>query len=100
MTQRRVEVEGEVYALDPQPLRTSLSEGPAMLWGFQVRILRDGEEVGIKTCFVGRVSVQVRNPDALEAPIDVLAPILHELAFEKIVERLREGEPGDEIVFA
>jgi hypothetical protein len=71
-----------------------------MLWGFQVRILRDGEEVGIKTCFVGRVSVQVRNPDALEAPIDVLAPILHELAFEKIVERLREGEPGDEIVFA
>jgi len=100
VTQRRVEVEGEVYALDPQPLRTSLSEGPAMLWGFQVRILRDGEEVGIKTCFVGRVSVQVRNPDALEAPIDVLAPILHELAFEKIIERLREGEPGDEIVFA
>jgi len=100
VTQRRVEVEGEVYELDPQPLRTSLSEGPAMLWGFQVRILRDGEEVGIKTCFVGRVSVQVRNPDAPEAPIDVLAPILHELAFEKIVERLREGEPGDEIVFA
>jgi hypothetical protein len=26
--------------------------------------------------------------------------VLHELAFEKVEERLRAGEPGDEILFA
>lgn len=101
MTQRRVEVEsGEVYELDPQPIRTSLSEGPPMLWGFQVRVLRDGEEIGIKTCFVGRVSVQFRNADVLDGPIEGLLPVLYELAFEKIEPRLQAGEPGDEIIFA
>lgn len=100
MTQRRVEVEGGAYELDPQPIRTSLSDGPAMLWGFQVRVLRDGEELGIKTCFVGRVSVQFRKADVLDGPIEGLLPVLHELAFEKIEARLQAGEPGDEIIFA
>jgi hypothetical protein len=100
VTHRRVEVEGVAYELDPQPLRTSLGDGPAMLWGFEVNVLRDGRRVGVKTCFVGRVTVQARDPAAPDAPIDVLAPVLHDLAFEKIVQRLREGEPGDEIVFA
>jgi hypothetical protein len=101
MTQRRVEVEGKVYELDPQPIRTSLTDGPSMLWGFQVKVLDEGgRELGIKTCFVGRVSVQFRDASALEGPIENLLPVLHELAFAKIEPRLAEGEPGDEILFA
>ena len=100
MTQHRVEVDGVAYDLEPGGLRTSLTDGPAMLWGFQVRVLRDGEELGIKTCFVGRVSVQFRDPAAPDAPIEVLQPVLHELAFEKVQERLHLGETGDEILFA
>ncbi len=100
MTHRRVEVDGAVYELDPQPVRTSLTDGPSMLWGFQVRVLRDGELVGIKTCFVGRVSVQFRNAAALEGGVDELAPVLYELACEKIETQLRAGEDGDEIIFA
>ena len=100
MTHRRVEVDDRVYELDPQAVRTSLSEGPPMLWGFQVRVLRDGEQISIKTCFVGRVSVQFRNAAALEGGIDGLAPVLYELAFEKIEAQLRAGEEGDEIIFA
>ena len=101
MTNHRLEVEGRTYTLEPQEIRTSLTDGPPMLWGFQVRVLDDDDrELGVKTCFVGRVSVQFRNADAPDAPIDVLAPVLHELAFEKIEARLREGEPGDEILFA
>ena len=80
MTQRRIEVEDRTYALDAQPIRTSLTDGPSMLWGFQVRILDEaGRELGIKTCFVGRVSVQFRDPEALEGPIEGLLPVLHDL---------------------
>ncbi len=101
MTQRRVEVEGRTYTLDPQPIRTSLTDGPSMLWGFQVRVLDDaGGELGIKTCFVGRVSVQFRDASVLDGPIEGLLPVLHELAFDKIEPRLAEGEAGDEIIFA
>lgn len=101
MTHHRVEAEGVVYDLDPQGIRTSLTDGPSMLWGFQVRVLDEsGAELGIKTCFVGRVSVQFRDAAALEGPIEGLLPVLHELAFAKIVPRLAEGETGDEILFA
>lgn len=100
MTQHRLEVEGRQYELEPQGIRTSLTDGPTMLWGFQVRVLSEGRELGIKTCFVGRVSVQFRDASALEGPIEQLLPVLHELAFAKIEQRLREGEPGDEILFA
>lgn len=96
----RVEVDGEVYELEAQGVRTSLTDGPSMLWGFQVHVLRGEELVGVKTCFVGRVSVQVRAPDALDAPLEILAPVLRELAFEKVREQLEGGDPGDEIVFA
>jgi hypothetical protein len=71
-----------------------------MLWGFQVHVLREGELLGVKTCFVGRVGVQARAPEALEGPIDALLPVLHELALEKVRERLARGETGDEILFA
>lgn len=100
MTQHRLEVEGREYQLEPQPIRTSLTDGPAMLWGFEVRVLHDGREVGVKTCFVGRVSVQFKDASAPDAPIETLLPVLHELAFEKIASRLKEGEYGDEIIFA
>jgi hypothetical protein len=101
MTHRRVEVEGRAYTLEPQEIRTSLTDGPPMLWGFQVRILdAEDRELGIKTCFVGRVSVQFRDAQALDGPIEGLLPVLHELAFAKVEERLRAGEPGDEIIFA
>ena len=74
MTQHRLEVEGRVFDLEPQPIRTSLTDGPAMLWGFQVRVLSDGDELGIKTCFVGRVSVQFRDVAAPDGPIEALLP--------------------------
>lgn len=100
MSNVRVEAEGQPYELRFEPVRTSLSDSAPMLWGFQVFVLKDGEEVGMKTCFVGRVSVQFRNKEALEGTTDELTPVLHELATEKIVARLAEGHPEDEILFA
>lgn len=99
-TRYPVSVDGVDYALEPQPIRASLSDSPSALWGFQVHVLRDGELVGIKTCFVGRVRVHTKNPDAVDGPLEALLPILHEVAVGRITERLAEGEPGDEIVFA
>jgi hypothetical protein len=95
-----VEVAGGSYVLEPQPLRTSLSDSPAALWGFQVHVLRDGEMRGIKTCFVGRVRIHTMNPEAVDGPVAALVPLLHEVAIEKIRERLEQGEDGDEILFA
>jgi len=95
-----VEAKGKRYELAFEPVRSSLSEGPAMLWGFQVFVRRDGEEVGMKTCFVGRVSVQFRDKEALEGGMDRLMPVLYAIAQEKITERLELGEEGDEILFA
>ncbi len=95
-----VDVDGVQYTLAPQPLRTSLSDSPAALWGFQVHVLRDGELIGIKTCFVGRVRVHTKDPNAPDGPVATLMPILHDIAVAKIRERLQEGEPGDEILFA
>ena len=74
MTQHQLEVEGRTFTLEPQPIRTSLTDGPAMLWGFQVRVLSDDRELGIKTCFVGRVSVQFRDAAAPDGPIEALLP--------------------------
>ncbi len=102
MSEPRFEIEtrGARYMLEPQPIRTSLSDSPAALWGFQVHVLRDGELVGIKTCFVGRVRVHSKNPAAVDGPVADLLPILHDVAVEKIRARLDEGELGDEILFA
>ena len=95
-----VEVDGVSYELEAQGIRTSLTDGPAMLWGFQVHVLRDGELAGIKTCFVGRVSVQSRAPEVLDAPLEVMLPVLHELAFARVREQIAESGPEDELVFA
>ena len=95
-----VDVSGETYTLVPQPLRTSLSDSPAALWGFQVHVMHNGVLVGMKTCFVGRVRVHTKNPDAPDGPVATLMPILHEVAVAKIRERLELGEIADEILFA
>jgi hypothetical protein len=100
VTPDRVTVPGTPYALDFQPLRSSLSDAPPMLWGFQVHVLEGERLVGVKTCFVGRVGVQARKPEALEGTVEDLVPTLHELAMEKIRPRLEAGEAGDEILFA
>lgn len=99
-TNPRVEAQGKRYELAFEPVRSALSEGPAMLWGFQVFVRHDGRELGMKTCFVGRVSVQFRDAAALEGGMDELMPVLYALATEKITERLEAGEEGDEILFA
>lgn len=91
---------GVAYEVEPQPVRTSLTDTVHTLWGFEINVLRDGERVGVKTCFVGRVSVQGRHPEALEGTFDDLVPVLYDLALVKVQARLDEGEPGDEILFA
>ncbi len=95
-----VTVDGVEYVIVPQPIRTSLTDSPAAMWGFQVHVLRDGELLGIKTCFVGRVRVHSINPDVVDGPMAQLAPIVYEVAVGKITERLEEGAPEDEILFA
>ena len=59
-------------------------------------MIRDGELVGIKTCFVGRVTLHLRAAAAVDGPIDGLAPVIHEVVVEKVRERLEAGEAGDE----
>ena len=94
------EHDGTTYLIVPEAVRTSLSDGPPMLWGFEVKVFDGDRVVCVKTCFVGRVSVQVRNADVLEAPSDVLYPVLHELALEKVAAAVAAGELEDELVFA
>lgn len=95
-----VEVDGVTYELEPQGVRASLSDSPSALWGFQVHVLRDGALVSIKTCFIGRVRVHTRAPEALDGPMDQLAPVLYDIAVQRVTERLEAGEIDDEIVFA
>jgi hypothetical protein len=95
-----VQVDGVTYELEPQGVRASLSDSPSALWGFQVHVLRDGQLVAIKTCFIGRVRVHTKAPDVVDGPMEHLAPVLHDIALEKVRERLEAGELEDEIVFA
>lgn len=94
-----VEVGEVVYRLEPQAVRQSLSDEAPMLWGFEVNVVLGGERVGVKTCFVSRVTVQARHPEALTGGVDVLGPALWELGLAKVRERLELGEAGDEILF-
>ena len=100
MNETVIEADGVAYTLQAEAVRTSLGDGPPMLWGFPVRVLREGALVSTKTCFVGRVSVAARDPGAPDAPSDRLIPVLYALAFERVRARIEKGEFGDEIVFA
>jgi len=88
------------YTLHAEPVRQSLSDDVPMLWGFPVQVEADGKVICTKTCFVGRVSVHTRDPEAADGPSDKLFPLLHELALERVVARLDARELDDEIVFA
>ncbi len=98
--ERVVNVDGVDWVMAPQPVRMSLSDTPPAMWGFQVNVLRDGALAGVKTCFVGRVRVHTVAPEVLDAPMGLLAPVLYDIALEKVADRLREGAPEDEILFA
>ena len=100
MSEHAVIHDDVTYTVTFGAVRQSLSEDQPMLWGFPADIAGPDGHLGRKTCFVSRVSVQVRDESALEGGIDVLAPTLYELALEKITERIEAGEPGDEITFA
>lgn len=100
MSEHTVTHEDVTYTVAFGSVRQSLSESEPMLWGFPADISGPDGHLGRKTCFVSRVSVQVRNEDALLGGMDGLAPTLYELALEKITERIEAGEPGDEITFA
>lgn len=95
-----VEVDGVEYRMVPEAVRTSLSDSPPMLWGFPVHVMRGDETVCVKTCFVGRVSVHAKDPEAPDGPSDKLIPIVQGLALERVRARLEKGELDDEIVFA
>ncbi|MFN8109708.1 MAG: hypothetical protein U0Y82_07660 [Thermoleophilia bacterium] len=91
---------GQEYRLVPEAVRTSLSDTAPMLWGFPVHVLQGERTVCIKTCFVGRVSVHARDPEAPDGPSDRLIPIVYELALANVRKRIEAGELDDELVFA
>ncbi len=97
---RKVEVNGVEYELRPGPIRQSLSDDAPMLWGFALRVFQGEEELGVKTVFVGRVSVQTTKPEALQGGMQDLAPVLYDLGIKKATEQLKAGETGNEILFS
>lgn len=100
MSTRTVTVDGTEYELVAEPPRTSLTDDAHTLWGFNVQVLRAGEPVAIKTCFVGRVSVQARHPEALQGTAEDIAAVVHGMAFDKIEQGLGTGDVEDALVFA
>jgi hypothetical protein len=97
---RDLDIAGTAYVLRAEPPRTSLTDDAHTLWGFNVEVLKDGTPICIKTCFVGRVSVQARHPEALEGTAEDISTVVHGLAFAKVEESLAKGDLDDGIVFA
>jgi len=97
---REVAAGDRTFTLRAESPRTSLSEGDTTLWGFNVEVLDGGHPICIKTCFVGRVSVQARAPEALKGTAADIAVVVHGFAFDKVVESLAKGDYEDGIVFA
>lgn len=98
--ERTIEVDGVTWTMVPQPVRMSLSDAEPAMWGFEVNVLRGDEPAGVKTCFVGRVRVHTVAPEALTAGMGTLAPVLYDIALQKVEDRIRAGAPEDEILFA
>jgi hypothetical protein len=46
------------------------------------------------------VTLQARHPEALDAPGEILIPVLHDLACEKVAAAVADGNLEDEIVFS
>lgn len=100
MSTRTVTAGGRTLELVAEPPRTSLTDEAHTLWGFNVQV-REGDQVlAVKTCFVGRVSVQARHPEALQGTAEDIAAVVHAMAFDKIEEGLAGGEVDDALVFA
>jgi hypothetical protein len=97
---RTITADGRQFELRAEPPRTSLTDDAHTLWGFNVEVVEGGEVVAIKTCFVGRVSVQARHPEALAGTAEDIAAVVHTLALDKVAEGLAKGEVEDSIVFA
>ena len=100
MSTRTVTAGGRDFELVAEPPRTSLTDDAHTLWGFNVQVLENGEVLAIKTCFVGRVSVQARHPEALQGTAEDIAAVVHQMAFDKIEQGLASGEVDDALVFA
>ncbi len=97
---REVDIEGTTYLLRAEPPRTSLTDEAHTLWGFNVEVVRDGTPVCIKTCFVGRVTLQARAPEVLEGTAEDIAVAVHGFAFDKVSESLAKGDLDDGLIFA
>ncbi len=100
MSTRTVTAGGREFELVAEPPRTSLTDDAHTLWGFNVTVREGGEVVAIKTCFVGRVTVQARHPEALQGTAEDIAGVVHRLAFDRSAEGLAAGEVDDALVFA
>ena len=95
MTQRQVEVDGQdVRRWIPRGSAPPSPTAPRCSGASRCGCSTDERELGIKTCFVGRVSVQFRDASAPDGPIEALLPVLHELAFEKIEAAPARGRAG------
>ena len=100
MSTRNVTASGREFELVAEAPRTSLTDEAHTLWGFNVEVREGGQVVAVKTCFVGRVTVQARHPEALAGTAEDIAAVVHQLAFDKIEEGLAKGEVDDALVFA
>ena len=100
MSTRNVTASGREFELVAEPPRTSLTDEAHTLWGFNVEVREAGQVVAVKTCFVGRVTVQARHPEALAGTAEDIAAVVHQMAFDKIEEGLAKGEVEDALVFA
>ncbi len=100
MSTRTVTVGDRQFELAAEPPRTSLTDDAHTLWGFNVEVRENGAPVAIKTCFVGRVTVQARHPEALQGTAEDIARVVHQMAFDKIEEGLASGDVDDALVFA
>jgi len=97
---RTVTAGERTFELVAEPPRTSLTDDAHTLWGFNVEVREGGSTVAIKTCFVGRVTVQARHPEALGGTAEDIAAVVHQLAFDKIEQGLASGPVDDALVFA
>lgn len=100
MSEHTVTHDGVDYVISFGAVRQSLTEDLPMLWGFTADIDGPDGHLGRKTCFVSRVSVQVRDEKALAGGMDTLAPTLYAMVLEKITEHIAAGETESGTLFA
>lgn len=100
MSEHTVTHDGVEYAVTFGAVRQSLTEDLPMLWGFTADVEGPDGHAWRKTCFVSRVSVQVRDEEALKGGMDTLAPTLYAMVLEKLAENIADGETVSGTLFA